>query len=293
MIPAVLNNPIPASARKISGSVLKLVAVVTMLIDHTAAALIQPLLMNGNYFFMPSWDAGARLYYLCRGIGRIAFPLYCFLLVEGLAHTKSRLRYLLSLLGFAVLSELPFDIALIANDEMSNTFDIPALLLSNQARLVMYQNVFFTLLIGLAVIWVIDTVFTLAARKIDAYAKKNGPGNGYYALPYYIAAAVISAVAFLAGTLLADFLHTDYDHRGLILIVCLYLLRHARLVACATGYLYFSHYVYNEVWSFPGFLMMLLYNDRRGFISGGWKYAFYLFYPVHLIVLYVLRCMLI
>lgn len=72
---------------------LKLVACLSMLLDHVGAVLLPEAL----------W---------LRALGRLAFPIYCFLLVEGVAHTSSRLRYGLRLGLVAVLSELPFDWAL-------------------------------------------------------------------------------------------------------------------------------------------------------------------------------------
>lgn len=77
-----------------------------------------------------------------RYIGRIAFPLYCFLLTEGFFHTRSREKYLLRMAGFAVISEIPFDLALY---HMPIYRD--------------YNNVFWTLLIGLAVMYFSELVY--------------------------------------------------------------------------------------------------------------------------------------
>lgn len=97
-----------------SGFQLKLLAMLTMLIDHTGMVLFPEL----------TW---------MRVVGRLAFPLYCFLLAEGAVHTRNIKRYLGRLLVFAVLSEIPYDLA------CSKVWFDP-----------WGQNVFFTLFFGLA-----------------------------------------------------------------------------------------------------------------------------------------------
>ena len=77
----------------LSGSSLKVIAVVSMVIDHCA------------YFLMKS---DTMQYEVMRCVGRIAFPVFAFLIVEGFLHTRNRMRYLLTLLCFAVVSEVPW-----------------------------------------------------------------------------------------------------------------------------------------------------------------------------------------
>jgi len=106
---------------------LKLCALVTMFVDHIGAVLIEnTYLYNIEKFRM--LDVCLRL------IGRLAFPLYAFLLVEGFLHTRSWKKYTLRILVLALLSEIPFDLA--AYGKMNWE----------------HQNVFFTLLIGLLVL---------------------------------------------------------------------------------------------------------------------------------------------
>lgn len=78
---------------------LKLVAIITMFIDHLAAGLgdnASPVITGEAYSVM-------------RGIGRTAFPLFCFMITEGFIHTRSRLKYFKRLAIFCLVSEFPFD----------------------------------------------------------------------------------------------------------------------------------------------------------------------------------------
>ena len=108
----------------LSGSTLKIIAVVTMLIDHIAAVLlVKMLILNGTWEL--NGYSGSRvlsilnfehmnmvkIYQLMRDIGRIAFPIYCFLLVEGFMRTGNIGKYLGRMLLFAFVSEIPFDLA--------------------------------------------------------------------------------------------------------------------------------------------------------------------------------------
>ena len=107
----------------ISGSTLKMIEIVTMVIDHIGAAVLARLLMvNGlgeldqtNADAIMQWlSANGALYWtytVMRMIGRVAFPIFCFLLVEGFLHTHDVKKYAMRLGLFALLSEIPFDLA--------------------------------------------------------------------------------------------------------------------------------------------------------------------------------------
>lgn len=129
-------------AMPFSGSVLKWIAIVIMFLDHAGASLLEVFALNiyGNSPLAGQID---NLYFwyevdqMLRIIGRTAFPIFCFLLVEGAVHTHNPGKYLFRLAVFAVVSEIPFDLAL-----------------HNQMIFWANQNVFFTLLAGLLVIQV-------------------------------------------------------------------------------------------------------------------------------------------
>lgn len=123
----------------ISGSALKLIAVITMLIDHTAAVLMlgkDPVIVTPIFNILGKQES---LYWLMRYVGRIALPIFCFLLVEGFLHTKNRKKYAIRLFLFAVVSDFPFDYAFKGQLSLES------------------QNVFFTLLLGYLGMWAIES----------------------------------------------------------------------------------------------------------------------------------------
>lgn len=130
--------------RGISGTGLKIIAMVAMFIDHFAAILLQNYLSSVSSSFQNKQEYRAWLeqnsffqalddsYLLLRLIGRFGFPLFAFLIVEGFSHTRSVKYYALRLGAFALISEIPFNLG------FDHKFFYPN-----------SQNVFFTLLIGL------------------------------------------------------------------------------------------------------------------------------------------------
>lgn len=112
---------VPSQWKGLSGSALKVIALVSMTMDHIA------------YYLM---EHGSLMYDLMRTMGRMAFPIFAFLLVEGYVHTRSTGKYALNLLAFALISEAPW--WLLNHD---NT-----------------HNVFFTLLLGLVAIDLITRI---------------------------------------------------------------------------------------------------------------------------------------
>lgn len=86
----LFSVPLPL---RLSGSALKIIAVLSMVTDHCA------------YYFI---EHGIPLYHVMRCFGRMAFPIFAFLIAEGFANTRNRTRYLLTILGFAVISEVPW-----------------------------------------------------------------------------------------------------------------------------------------------------------------------------------------
>ena len=207
----------------ISGSWLKAIAMLSMLIDHIA------------YYY--GCD-NPYLYELMRTVGRIAFPTFAFLLAEGFVHTRNRQQYLISLFAFALLSEIPW---MLLNHDGSH-------------------NVIFTLLAGILGLHVIE----------------NSRSR-------WITAICITLIGL--ATIFSD---TDYSWRGFGLVLIFYMFRGRPELQTLFGIPLM--YEYGIMGVLVAFSVIWLYNGERGFIQGkAWKYAFYAFYPVHLMMIYFLR----
>ena len=240
-------------------NVLKWVAIAAMLIDHTAAVL-------GGW--LPPLCSG-----LMRDVGRIAFPIFAYGIAQGCVYTHSARRYLGRLLLFAVLSELPYRLALRAGSLAFGLF-----------------NVFFTLLAG------------AACCQIVKFCKSKGK--------HWAWAAVVPVGAIV---LLCEILGTDYGGFGVLCVLLPYLFwesKPARIIALGSvvAFLYvvvshFQGFSYPLWWmenpsalggmlrqtlfALAGVGIIALYNGQPGSKKGKW--FFYVFYPAHLLALWLLR----
>ena len=221
-----------------SAFVLKIFAAISMLVDHTGASVILRLRQMPGIADDPQLLSRlAVLYRLMRRFGRMAFPIYCFFIVEGLFKTRSVKKYACRLFLFALISEFPFDFAL-----------------HHGENILRKQNVYFTLLIGLLVIWAVNDCF-----------------RGM--IP-------VCLVVMIAGMFFARVMRTDYQYHGVFLIELLYVTRFSPLYqnACGAAYVYWYE-------GFPtplSYLLTLLYNGKKGRSAPRF---FYWFYPAHLLLL--------
>ena len=223
--------------RVLNGFHLKLIAVCTMFIDH----------MGDTLFPGVMW---------LRCIGRVAFPIFCFLIAEGCVHTHDRKKYVLRLLVFAVLSEIPFN--LMTGRAVWNPHD---------------QNVLWTLLLGAAVCWIMDGV--LKRRTAPAF--------------------VLTGAAMVAAFWLLEVFCTDYGGWGMLLVAMFYGVRRApygqaaKMAAQAVGLAFFCIGVMGgvtiELWALTALVPIWLYNGQRGFSHKAVQYGFYAFYPLHILIL--------
>lgn len=216
----------------ISQEALKIIACVSMLIDH----------IGYSFFPYTLW---------LRYIGRLAFPIYCFLLAEGAHYTKNPGRYALRLGIGAVLAELPFDLLFFGTLTLA------------------HQSVMITLLLGFAMI--------LCMKKAKHFLLQL-----LLILPFYW---------------LANHLYTDYSGRGILLIALFYLTRgySLRFFPQTLGLiLLFALPESNgalpwTAWAVLAMIPISLYSGRKATASKWVQTGFYLFYPVHLAVLFLVR----
>lgn len=222
----------------LNGFHLKLIAICTMLIDHMGYTLFPGVM----------W---------LRCIGRVAFPIFCFLIAEGCVYTHDRKKYAARLLVFALLSEIPYN--LMNSGMIWDPYD---------------QNVLWTLLLGALVCWLMDWAL-----------KKCTP------LSFVLTGAVM-----LAAYWLLEIGNTDYGGWGMLLVAAFYGVHRApsgavvKMIAQAFGLAFFSigvmgGYLSIELWSLAALVPIWLYNGQRGFSNKAVQYGFYAFYPVHILAL--------
>ena len=233
---------------------LKLIACITMLLDHIGAIIVIESIGNttgaSRVFLLDLYD-------ILRTVGRLSFPIYCFLLVEGTFHTGNPKRYGLRLLICAVLAEIPFDLAFFG-------------MISWQK-----QNVMVTLLLGF-----------LMVDAMKKYPKL---------LPNMLIIAIFS--------LLADVLNADYEKKGILTIALFFLTRHLPHRALwqflglwfilSPGHLMALNWmkkfsVAMQEWATLSVVPIALYGGRKATNRKIVQWAFYLFYPVHLLALYLI-----
>ena len=211
---------------------LKWIAIITMLIDHLAAVLLPQT--------SPAWM-------VMRIIGRLAFPIFVFLLVEGFHHTKDVNKYLIRLGIFALVSEVPFDLAF-----YGTVIEFT------------HQNIFFTLFLGLACIY----LMSLVEKK---YGKNVFMTN------------VLNGVITLTFCIIAFFLRTDYSYAGILLIAAFYLFRGNKVLQTFTLFFVSAFIIGNiNVFATLAIIPIAFYNGEKG---KSMKYFFYIFYPAHLLIL--------
>lgn len=201
---------------------------------------------------------GVSFFLLSDLIGRITFPIFCMLLAEGFFHTHSRLRYILRIMVLALISELPYDLVL-----QGKMWDWTA------------QNTCFTLLLGLLMFSLLEMV------------RLN------QTLDYRIGAVLqISIIALFA--VFAIFVCADYQANGIAaLAVFYYASSNRRGTTAAAACLCLNVWQFYNAGAFLSVLPLSRYSGRRGAITRAGQYAFYLFYPMHLLLLLLIRhCML-
>lgn len=225
---------------QLSGNALKLTACLCMLADHAAKAL--PVGEETSFLFIQI-------------LGRISFPVFAYLLVEGFFYTGNIRRYLTRLLALALLSEIPFDLAM-----MKNIFDPDR------------QNTVFLLFAGLLMCRVISLIRSEASM-------------------HYRTALLLQFAALISFAAAAWFLKLDYGAQGIGVIAVFYYShgklpehpKRERLTAAFWACCILNSYTLDEPFAFLCLLPLSLYNRQSG--SRRWKTAFYLFYPMHLLAL--------
>ena len=214
---------------------LKLIAVISMIVDHL-----------GVIFF----DDAVWM----RCIGRLAMPIFCFFVAEGYYHTRDRRKYLLRMGLFALISEIPFDLAFYGSAFYPG-----------------HQNVMFTFLFAILGMFAYQEVMT---RKTDNVGK------------------IIGVISVLACGLITIFLRTDYNAFGVALVFIFFVFKDRGLLiqnVVALMYQFVARGVGIQAWAMVSAIPLMMYNGEKG---RKLKWFFYCFYPGHLLLFGLIKFLL-
>ncbi|MDR7870376.1 MAG: TraX family protein [Tissierellaceae bacterium] len=212
--------------------ILKIIALISMIIDHYGAI----------------FHSDIELY---RIIGRSAFPIYCFLLVEGYTHTSDVKRYLKRLFIFAIISEIPFDLAFYGKIEF------------------LHQNIFFTLSIGLLAIYLIDD---------------NGRKFNFSRTTVYIGTCLIATLFFVDYSFIGIIYILQFyqirnlpNAKGLLNVALIMFL----INLFSAGWI--------QQFSLLALPIIYLHNGKLGLKNKFIQFFFYAAYPLHLMIFYIVN----
>lgn len=235
----------------ITSFILKIIALVTMFCDHFGDAFI------GHFSFFNL-------------IGRIAFPIFAFQLSEGYTHTHNLKKYFFRLFLFAIISQLPFQLFL-------NKF------LPTAGNTL---NIFFTLTLGLLCMVLYDYFLNISNKELSFKI---------FGIEFK---KIIGILAVLLIAYIGNLLNVDYGFWGIIVIFSFYLFKNNKLamilsyvILCIIRYGlfiidngFYIQYIYLGLATIFPIIFISLYNGKQGYKI---KYLLYVFYPVHLLLLYL------
>lgn len=228
------SEVVNVNRKGLSQEALKVIACGTMLIDHIGATLVR--------------ENGLRI------IGRIAFPIYCFLLAEGAVHTRNPKKYGLRLAIGMLLSEIPFDLAF----RLKLTWD--------------YQNVMMTLLLGFIAVEIIqrssnDLIKLLAVGGGFALAQLAHTDYGGYGVLLVVLFSQVRGQFWLQTVVLAMFSWMVNSARIWVL----------------------GYQIPIEMFALLAMIPIAFYSGEKTTSNRAIQWSFYLFYPVHLMALVFVR----
>lgn len=258
------------------GNFLKIFAALTMLIDHAALFLVYTKLARSEEYLDLLFSTGATeeqiaaipadymnlysTYTIMRLVGRIAFPIFCFLLYEGFMHTSNIKRYLLRIGLCALVSEIPFNLMVSRVNTGTAKFFYPQM-----------QNTVFTLLLALLMLCGMKHLevkeLTLKAAMRQMFGQ-------------LLCVCAACAAAF--------FCRTDYTYQGILLAAVFYYCRNSKKMQIILGCVVFLS---TNIAALLAFIPIAMYNGTL-IVSKKFKYFFYIFYPAHLLVLYLLSLLM-
>ncbi len=227
----------------LSSNALKLIAMAAMVIDHAGVIFVGP---------EPS---------VWRSIGRIAFPIFAFMIAEGAVHTKNKPLYAVRLLAFSLISEVPYDMAF------------------NGSYLEFQkQNVFLTLFLGLISVYCLDFFRKNRLGILGIITTVAcGLGAHFLASDYGFMGVVVIALMYMFSTVKTGVKYLGFALSGLMTVFVYIFPLNIGIIP-------------SQVYAVFCVIPLALYNGKRGKKLN--KYIFYAFYPVHILILYFINMLI-
>ncbi|MCQ2467832.1 MAG: conjugal transfer protein TraX [Clostridia bacterium] len=253
---------------EVTSAMLHIIAMLFMLSDHMWSTLLP-----------------TQVWMTC--IGRIAFPIFAFMLVEGYFHTRSFKKYLLRMLIFALISEIPFNLMM---GGVINPFD---------------QNVMWTFLLALLGMKLMELIKRKWRKAFDKHIAKSSKTKYIPVVLVTIGWGALIALVVLLFYILGMITFVDYHGEGILMVFAFFILRGrkwwnyiAQFIAMyyinvtLLGSLYypvsifgFQFDFYQQAFGLLALIPIWLYKGRQGHHSKPFKYFCYAFYPVHMLIL--------
>lgn len=284
-----------------TATLLKLIAIISMLIDHIGAYL----------FYSGSHLVSLQTINTMRSIGRMALPIFAFFLVVGYKKTRDRKKYISRMHIFAIISQIPFTLAFYY--ENYDIFDSISFikydyqyLLAIIPMIVFYyvlilNRKFDMSLVYISLAWLITPIstavngyFLLTGYELNIFYEL---GLGLILFEYFnlistkykdkfIMYAIIAVAALISYYYIGKIANYGYD--AIALMIALYLTKEAKYYQAVIVFIW-GYYMYN--WDSTNILFVLItaillatYNGKKG---ANLKYLFYTFYPIHIIILVI------
>ena len=228
-----------------SSFALHIIAMIFMLCDHMWATIL-------DYEWLTC-------------IGRIAFPIFAFLITEGYIHTSNINKYIKRMVIFAIITEIPFN-----------------LMVSASPIYPFHQNVLWTFVISLLTL---------------KYLNFDNTKNIFKSILIIILAIIIATITMC-----------DYFGAGVMMVVGFYIFRKSKLLQLLMmiyvnmiliqGYSYpidiagYTYYFPQQGFDLLSLIFIWLYNGKQGYHAKWFKIFCYAFYPLHMLILYILTIVL-
>lgn len=229
---------------------LKIIAVVSMVIDHYAA-IVYPMSYGGSFANMP--PSSMQIYMLLRMVGRIAFPIFAYLIAEGFIKTKNAKNYAKRLFIFALISTPAYNIAFGQTFIYTKKFLISFI----------FGNVMWTFFFSIIMLYIIKKI---EEKRLNVVVK-----------------IILIIATFAIFYFIGNFTMCDRKGLGILTVGAFYLFRKNKPLQFVAGAI---PLYYQNIVSCIAFIPLAFYNGKRG---KDYRYFFYTLYPAHLFIFALIR----